>query len=124
MYRRCAQLGHRDPALVTGGYAARRMVRHLVLSGIFVALGLGLVVLICTRYDPRPQTIKRFTIAALATMATVATLSATATTTSGACPDHPIDTCHYNDSAPAMAAVVAVYCIVCAVRSRMIYFER
>lgn len=100
------------------------MIRHLVLSGIVVGLGLGLVVVICTRYDPRPTTIKRFTIAAIATMVAVATLSATATTTSGACPDNPIETCHYNDSTPAMMAVVAVFFIVCAIRARMIYFER
>ncbi len=95
-----------------------------MLSGIFVGLGLGLVVLICTRYDPRPTTIKRFTIAAIVTMGLVATLSATATTSSGACPDNPIETCHYNDSTPAMAGVVAVFVVVCAIRSRMIYFER
>jgi hypothetical protein len=100
------------------------MARHLILSGIFVGLGLGLVVLICTRYDPRPTTIRRFTIAALLTMGLVATLSATATTSSGACPDNPVETCHYNDSTPAMAGVVAVFVIVCAIRSRMIYFER
>lgn len=100
------------------------MVRHLVLSGIFVGLGLGLVVLICTRYDPRPTTIKRFAIAAAITMGIVATLSATAVTRSGACPDNPIETCHYNDSTPAMAAVVVVYCLACAIRSRIIYFER
>ncbi len=100
------------------------MLRHLVLSGIFVGLGLGLIVLICTKYDPRPTTIKRFMIAAIATMGLIATLSATASTTSGACPDNPIETCHYNDSTPAMAAIVALFCIVCAIRARMIYFER
>ena len=88
------------------------MVRHLLLSAIFVGLGFGLVVLICTRYDPRPSTIKRFAIAAAATMGAVAMMSATAVTSSGACPDNPIETCHYNDSTPAMAAVVAVYCVV------------
>jgi hypothetical protein len=100
------------------------MVRHLVLSGLFVAPSLGLIVLICTRYERRPTTIKRFTIAAVATMGAVATLSATASTTSGACPDNPIETCRYNDSTPAMAAVVAVFCIACAIRSRVIYFHR
>ena len=100
------------------------MVRHLLLSAIFVGLGFGLVVLICTRYDPRPTTIKRFAIAGAVTLGIVAMLSAFSVTRSGACPDDPTETCSYNDSTPAMAGVVAVYCIACGVRSRIIYFER
>lgn len=100
------------------------MVRHLLLSAIFVALGFGLVVLICTKYDPRPTTIKRFAIGGAVTLAIVAMLSAFSVTRSGACPDNPIETCHYNDSTPAMAGAVAVYCIACGIRSRIIYFER
>jgi len=100
------------------------MVGHVLLSTIFVGLGFGLVVLICTRYDPRPTTIKRFAIGGAVTIGLVAMLSAFSVTRSGACPDNPIETCHYNDSTPAMAGVVAVYLIVCAVRSRIIYFER
>ena len=71
-----------------------------------------------------PRTAVYIAIAAAATMGLIATLSAAASTTSGACPDNPIETCHYNDSTPAMAAIVALFCIVCAVRARMIYFER
>ena len=100
------------------------MAGHMILSWIFVGLGLGLVVLICTRYDPRPRTIKRFAIGAAIAMGIVAILSATAVTRSSACPDNPIETCHYNDSTPAIALVVTVYCIACAIRSRIIYFER
>lgn len=100
------------------------MVRHVVLSGVFVGLGFGLVAFICTKYDPRPQTIKRFAIAAAATIGLVVVLSFGAETRSGACPDDPSETCTYNDSAPAIMFVVAVFCIVCAIRSRMIYFER
>ena len=100
------------------------MARHLLLSAIFVGLGFGLVVLICTRYDPRPETIRRFAIGGAGTLAAVAVISAFSVTRSGACPDNPIETCHYNDSTPAMAGIVGVYLIVCAVRSRIIYFER
>lgn len=100
------------------------MVRHLVLSGVFVGLGLALIVVICTKYDRRPTTVKRFAIAAIAVMATVAGLSLGAETRSSACPDDPTETCHYNDSTPAMAGIVAVFVIVCAVRARIIYFER
>ncbi len=94
------------------------------MSGIFVGTGLALVVFVCTKYDRRPQTIKRFAIAATVTMGVVIALSFGATTTSGACPDNPEEMCHYNDSAPALMFVVAVFCIVCVVRSRIIYFER
>ena len=100
------------------------MLRHVLLATIFVGLGFGLVVLICTRYDPRPTTIKRFAIGGVITIGIVAMLSAFSVTRSGACPDNPIETCRYNDSTQAMAGVVAVYCIVCAIRSRIIYFER
>jgi len=100
------------------------MVRHVVLSGIFIGLALGLVVLICTKYDKRPQTIKRFTIAAIVTLGVVTVLSYASTTRSGRCPDDPSEICYYNDSVPAIVVVVAVFCIVCAIRSRMIYFER
>jgi len=100
------------------------MVRHVLLSAIFVGLGFALVVFICTRYDPRPRTIKRFAIGGAVTVTMVAMLSAFSITRSGACPDNPIETCHYNDSTPAMTLVVAAYLIVCGVRSRIIYFER
>jgi len=100
------------------------MVRHLVISAIFVAAALGLVLRMCSKYDHPSTTVKRFSIAAAAVMATIAVLSASATTTTGACPDNPIEKCHYNDSTPAMAGIVAVFCIVCAIRARMIYFER
>ena len=103
---------------------ASTVVRHLALSAIFVAVGLGLVLRICSKYEHPPTTVKRFSIAAAAVMATVAGISASATTTSGACPDNPIETCHYNDSTPAIAGVVAVFFIVCAIRARIIYFER
>lgn len=100
------------------------MLRHLLLSGIFVGLGLGLIVVICTKFDPRPQTIKRFSIAAAATMLAVAVLSFGAESRTGRCPDDPAELCTYNDSVPAIVFVVIAFCIVCAVRSRMIYFER
>ena len=100
------------------------MIRHVLLATFFVGLGLGLVVLICTRYDPRPETIRRFAIGGAISIGLVAMLSAFSVTRSAACPDNPIETCHYNDSTPAMAGVVAVYLVVCAIRSRIIYFER
>lgn len=100
------------------------MIRHVVLSGIFIGLGLGLIILICTKYDPRPKTIKRFTIAAILTLGGVTALSYGANTTSGACPDDPSEICRYNDSTPAIVFVVTIFVIVCAIRSRMIYFER
>jgi hypothetical protein len=57
-------------------------------------------------------------------MAIVAVLSFGAESRSGRCPDDLTQICTYNDSTPAIVFVVAVFCIVCAVRSRMIYFER
>jgi hypothetical protein len=100
------------------------MVRHLLLSGIFVGLGFTMVAVVCKKYNPRPKTIKRFGIAAVTTIGLVAALSLGATTRTGRCPDDPSEWCHYNDSVPAMTFLVVIFLITCAVRARMIYFER
>ena len=100
------------------------MLRHLVLSGLVMAVGMAALTVVWVRYGEGRRTLKRFAIAYAFALAVVAGISVGSETYRARCPDDPAEWCEYNDSVAAIATIAVVFSIAAVVRSWMLYSER